>query len=177
MNVPRRPGIEIRPPDRANKSEEVRPIVKESSDTPSEIVSLRQPTPTQKMEFVVYTNVGKCSHSRELLDMLQKKGIKFEHTDVSNMSQIPSWMKGTPIIIHQGKGYCGDGAFTFVECLADAIVEESAEKQGGVVPSTIAKNVGCGIAHAFAPPKDESDDAKYTSSTEDAMKRLTEGRR
>ena len=177
MNVPRRPGIEVRPPDRASKSEETRPIVKESSDIPSEIVSLRQPTPAQKMAFTIYTNIGKCKYSREILDILQKKGIKFEHTDVSNMAQIPSWMKGTPIIIHQGKGYCGDAAFTFVECLSDAIVEESTEKQGGVVPNTVSTNVGCGIAHAFAPPTDDSDDAKYASSTEDAMKRLTEGRR
>lgn len=177
MNVPRRPGIEIRPPDRANKGGEKVLEREGNTETPTTPVSLRQPAPTKQMEFTLYTNVGKCKHSCEILDILKTKGLKFEHLDVSKMSALPSWLKGTPIIIHEGKGYCGDSAFTFIECLSESVAQEVEEKQKGVVPNASTENTGCGISQAFAKPTEIVDDEKYTASTDDLMKRVMAGRR
>ena len=177
MNVPRRPGIEIRPPDRANKNENT--LERDGRTEVPTPVSLRQPGPTKQMEFTLYTNVGKCQYSCEIVDIIKKKGLEFEHLDVSKMSALPPWLKGTPIIIHDGKGYCGDSAFTFINCLSESIVQEAEEKQKEVVPTIKSPedNVGCGIAQAFAPPKEVVDDEKYTASTDDLMKRVMAGRR
>jgi len=179
MNIPKRPGIEIRPPDRARKNERVLSRESDSQEIIPPLVSLRKPGPRKQMEFTLYTNVGKCKHSCEIMDILKAKSLKFEHLDVSKMSAIPPWLKGTPIIIHDGKGYCGDSAFKFIECLSDSMVQEAEEKQKEVVPNIKSsdENVGCGIAQAFAPPKDVVDDEKYTASTDDLMKRVMAGRR
>lgn len=200
MNVPSRPGVVIRAPERERNKElresrDMRDDPKNKNlDMLSTPVSLRQPTAGASSGtntntntgankevvgagFSVYTNVRKCRFSLDLLEMLQKKGLAFEHIDVSKMSAIPGWLKGSPVIIHDGKGYCGDSAFEFVGCVSEDIVKEAEDAQKGVAHNTHDDNVGCGIAQAFAPPNDVLDDEKYSTSTEDLMQRAMAGRK
>lgn len=198
MNVPSRPGVVIRAPERERNKERrdsrnMRDDPKNKNlDVLSTPVSLRQPASSslpgtntntganKRVEgaaFSVYTNVRKCGFSMDLLDVLQKKGLAFEHIDVSKMSALPGWLKGTPVIIHDGKGYCGDSAFDFVECLSEDIVNEAEDAQKEVAHNTHDDNVGCGISQAFAPPSDVLDDEKYSTSTEDLMQRAMAGRK
>lgn len=197
MNVPSRPGVVIRAPERERNKE--RRESRDMRDDPknknlemlSTPVSLRQPTTgtcsgkntntgankEMGVGFTVYTNVRKCQFSLDLLDMLQKKGLAFEHIDVSKMSAIPGWLKGTPVIIHDGKGYCGDSAFEFVGCISEDMAKEAEDAQQEVAHNTHDDNAGCGIAQAFAPPNDVLDDEKYSTSTEDLMQRAMAGRK
>jgi len=165
----------IRPPEREKKlmaaSNNRKP---DPGDTVSTPVSLRSPA-GKEPEFLLYVNVRKCKHSLEILDILSHTQVNFKPIDVSKMASIPTWLTGTPVVLYNGKGYCGDSAFEFVSRYSQQSKESA---PSGFESSKSDDNKGCGFAQAFKPPVDESSDSKYAeSSTDDRMKQLLSGRR
>lgn len=188
MDVPRRPPIIVRAPERAEKTQGK--ALMDSSDTGGVSPDLysyisktaSQPTP----DITVYTNTGVCRHGSALLDEL--RGCLFNHVDVSQ-SKAPSWLPGTPTVVHKSNVYCGDAAFAFVQNfdvpktspekqpLANAAVKE-AEPVNPFAKKACDDAAGCGLSKAFAQPAVvEVDESKFAESTDDAMQRLLAGRR
>ncbi|CAM9703101.1 unnamed protein product [Ectocarpus sp. 6 AP-2014] len=126
--------------------------------------------------ITVYTNSAVCAHGTALLAEIE--GCLFNHVDISQQ-QPPSWLPGTPTVVHNNSVYCGDNAFAFVQ---NFDLPKSTQRQ----PSADAKfslntadsSFGCGLSKAFAPPAViEVDESQFTESTDDAMQRLLAGRR
>lgn len=150
MNVPARPGVVIRAPER-EKSKERKFEMEESP-------------------IVVYVNSGVCPYGRELLSLAGGRGVKVRVVDVSNVPP-PAWLPGTPSLVHNGDVYCGDAAFSFVGEIPE-------EKNVSPVGKTKDTSAGCGISQAFAPPKEiDVDESQFSASTDEMMQRLMAGRR
>ena len=101
--------------------------------------------------------MNKCKYSSELLEIVENNGMMFEVKDVSKMSSIPSWLKGTPVIEFNGEGYCGDLAFNFVECLSTHFKNISTQEKPQE-PRTLTSgnddDNGCSFKTAFSGPTD-----------------------
>lgn len=174
MSVPQRPGIIIRAPEREKISQlKVNPS---DSSPPPPPVSLKK-TETSPYAFILYTNLQKCQHSADILQQIESKGLIFEARDVSKLSNIPSWLKGTPVIEYDGEGYCGDLAFNFIECLSSHMETAPSSTPVEQAKSRVKSNdndTGCSFSKAFTAPKDSGEDNdKYNASPEE-MKRNME---
>lgn len=178
MHVPDRPGVIIRAPER-EKSKQKNMDSSIGSGITQEVADRVSASSRGKAQFVVYTNTGVCIHGDDLVSMAQKRGLLFNKIDVSQTNP-PSWLPGTPSIVHDGDVYCGDAAFSFVEGFPiDPPVEESTQGGGKLIEGKVkCESAGCGIKDAFAPPKDISvDEGKFSMSTDDMMQQLLAGRR
>ena len=116
--IPPRPGIVIRSqPEKGERKTmpddfEHKPLL--GIGRPEEKASFQA---SSDYAFTLYTNMNKCKYSSELLELVERNGLIFEAKDVSRLSSLPVWLKGTPVIEFNGEGYCGDLAFNFVNCL------------------------------------------------------------
>ena len=174
MSIPQRPGIIIRAPERDNSQSTIKPP---GYAPPSAPISLKKKE-TSPYAFILYTNLQKCQHSANILQQIESKGLIFEARDVSKISNIPSWLKGTPVIEYEGEGYCGDLAFNFIECLSSHMESDPTPSVQGKSSVGNKKkddgDIGCSFTSAFSSPKDSGeDDEKYNASPE-AMKRNME---
>ena len=179
MNVPRRPAIIMSVPEREGKAGAK--CIIDSSATAG--VSADAPSPPKPPDITVYTNSGVCPHGEALL--AEMKGCAFNHVDVSQC-KAPSWLPGTPTVVHNNSVYCGDTAFAFVQSFdlpksgqpdttPHAVETPPANPFSKHAPDNHA---GCGLSKAFAPPEVvEVDESKFAESTDDAMQRLLAGRR
>lgn len=174
MNVPARPPVIIRAPDR-EKSKERKMDSSLGSGIDQKVVDKINTSSQNKPEFVVYTNSNVCRYSDDLVEIAQKRGLSFNKIDVS-FSTPPSWLPGTPSVVCGGDVYCGDAAFQFVENLP--VAENLPLEERGIHEERGNDNVGCSIKTAFAPPKQiEVDESQFNISTEDMMQKLLAGRR
>lgn len=176
MDIPRRPPVIIRPPERADKTPD-KSIMDSSAGQPSTSLS----SGIDQHHLTVYTNIDVCRFSQDILDELG--GIMFNHVEISK-ADAPSWLPGTPTVVHKSNVYCGDAAFAFVQNYeglqkrpTDA--NPAAQKLGNPFAKRQSDvSFGCGLAKAFAPPSVvEVDESKFAESTEDAMQRLLAARR
>lgn len=183
MHVPARPGFIIRAPER-EKSKEKSMDSSVGSGITTEVLDKVAASSVGKPQFVVYTNTGACPHGDDLVTIAHKRGLNFNKIDVSQTNP-PSWLPGTPSVVHQGDVYCGDAAFSFVEkipanktVLSVPPCEEEKLNTSVIQGRTRSENVGCGIKAAFAPPQQvEVDESQFNVSTDDMMQRLLAGRR
>ena len=186
MNIPNRPPIIVRAParDGKKKSEDVIDSADTQAASPALLGYINNAAASKPHEITVYTNTGVCRYGPALLAEL--KGCLFNHVDVSQCKP-PSWLPGTPTLVHKNNVYCGDAAFSFVQnfdCPKAGPSEPSAPQPQQATPTNpFAKrvcdeSVGCGLSKAFAPPAVvEVDDSKFAESTDDAMQRMLAGRR
>ena len=182
MIIPQRPGIVIRSPPEKDQSLPIR----DDTEYKSLVGPDKKTTSFQASSdyaFTLYTNMSKCRYSSELLDIVEKSGMVFEVKDVSRMTSIPSWLKGTPVVEFKGEGYCGDLAFNFVDCLSTHFKNiKTPEPQNEEPLVKQFKNngddsEGCSFSKAFSPPSDcGEDDSKYDGS-EDLQKVMERMRR
>lgn len=181
MNVPARPPVIIRAPER-EKSKESKMDSSLGSGMDQKVADKISSASQRKPEFVIYTNTGVCLHSDDLVGVAHKRGLNFNKIDVSQTTP-PSWLPGTPSVVCEGNVYCGDAAFDFVEGFPTPTTSESDPSdpgiQGGIQGGVKGKGVGgCSIKAAFAPPKEvEVDESQFNVSTEDMMQKLLAGRR
>eukprot|EP00752_Nemacystus_decipiens_P004382 g4005.t1 len=141
----------------------------DSSDTggvSAELLTyINNEAPPKPHDITVYTNSGVCQYSPALLTEL--KGCLFNHVDVSQCKP-PSWLPGTPTLVHKNNVYCGDAAFLFAQNFDCPRYEQSAPPPEEAVPTNpFSKKVreesrGCGLSQAFSPPPvidvDETDE-------------------
>lgn len=191
MDIPRRPPVIVRAPERAGKTPEK--TLMDSSDTGGvspnllSYINKAAAPPQPAHDVTVYTNTAACRYSPQLLAELD--GRAFNHVDISK-SEAPSWLPGTPTVVHKSNVYCGDAAFAFVQNYdvpraspGSGAATSQAGKEEQQLPNPFAKRLaddfaGCGLAKAFAPPSVvEVDESKFAESTDDAMQRLLAGRR
>lgn len=177
MQVPARPGFIIRAPER-EKSKEKSMDSAVGSGITREVSEKVAASSLGKPQFVVYTNTGVCPHGDDLVAAAHKRGLSFNKIDVSQTNP-PSWLPGTPSIVHEGDVYCGDAAFSFVEEIPVQDSQADVSNTSSLIQGrTKSESVGCGIKAAFAPPKPEIlDESKFNVSTDDMMQRLLAGRR
>lgn len=158
----------MRAPSREGKKPEKHTLEPQQADT----ATASKPNDN----ITVYTNSTVCAHGTALL--AEMKGCVFNHIDISQQPA-PSWLPGTPTVVHKNSVYCGDTAFAFVQ---NFDIPKSEQVQSASEP-TFAQNtadmsLGCGLSKAFAPPEViEVDESQFTESTDDAMQRLLAGRR
>lgn len=175
MRVPARPGFIIRAPEK-EKSKDTQSQMDSSSGSSvisSEVVPQVAGSTGNSSRFVVYINTGVCPHSDDIISLAQAKGLIFDKIDVSQATP-PSWLPGTPSVVHDKNVYCGDAAFGFVEGLQTRVTQPPLIK--GRIKS---ESPGCGIKAAFAPPMqtDAGDESQFNVSTDDMMQKLLAGRR
>lgn len=168
MNVPRRPAIIMSPPSTQGK--------KHAKDTtnPQQVDTVAASKPNDMI--TVYTNSAICAHGTALLEEI--KGCVFNHVDISQQ-QAPSWLPGTPTVVHNNSVYCGDNAFEFVQSF-DLPKSGQGQSSGAATFSqnSADSSLGCGLSKAFAAPEViDVDESQFTESTDDAMQRLLAGRR
>ena len=177
MNVPARPPVIIRAPER-EKSKESKMDSSLGSGMDQKVADKISSASARKPEFVIYTNTGVCAHSDDLVGVAHKRGLHFNKIDVSQTTP-PSWLPGTPSVVCEGNVYCGDAAFDFVEGFptpTTTSVQGDTAVQGGQFKDM--STGGCSIKAAFAPPKEvEVDESQFNVSTEDMMQKLLAGRR
>lgn len=182
-NIPLRPPIIVRAPTREGKKKDKEMI--DSSDTerasPELLAYIGKAASSEPHEITVYTYAGVCPHGPALLAEL--RDCLFNHVDISQCKP-PSWLPGTPTLVHKNNVYCGDAAFSFAQNFDCPKAEPSLpELREGVPTNPFSKkvrdeSVGCGLSKAFAPPTVvEVDESKFAESTDDAMQRLLAGRR
>lgn len=191
--VPKRPNIVLRSPDRKQgiqkpnfssekefekKEMAVNPMLNtrtlDLSDHNTEPVPIKQKT-FSKHKFTIYTNFKKCKYSSDLVRLAETEGMLFELKDVSKISSIPHWLKGTPTIHYEGEAYSGDLAFDFVEYLAQFVQETNATS----APTPILNNLkpkedtGSSFLGSFKSPTYCGEhDPKYNASSTDLNKIL-----
>ena len=176
--IPQRPSIVIRsPPEKGIQ----KPMKGDGAIEYKPSIGLQEKkTHSNDYEFVLYTNLNKCRYSSELLEIVENNGMMFEVKDVSKMSSIPSWLKGTPVIEFNGEGYCGDLAFNFVECLSTHFKNISVEekpKEPMTLTNGNSDDNGCSFKSAFSGAIDCGlNDSKY-DGTEDLQKVMERMRR
>ena len=177
--IPQRPDIVIRsPPEKGIQ----KPMKGDGAMEYKPSIGLREKkTRSDDYAFVLYTNLNKCKYSSELLEIAENNGMMFEVKDVSKMSSIPSWLKGTPVIEFNGEGYCGDLAFNFVECLCthfkNISVEEKPKEPRALTNGNSDDDNGCSFKTAFSGAVDCGlNDSKY-DGTEDLQKVMDRIRR
>lgn len=178
MHVPARPGVIIRAPER-EKSKETKMDSGLGSGMTKEVAERVAASSRGKPQFVVYTNTGVCLYSDDLVSLAHKKGLNFTKIDVSQTTP-PSWLPGTPSIVHEGDVYCGDAAFSFVEGfpLEEAQEVQNEDSKPLIEGRVKCETAGCGIKAAFAPPKQiDVDESQFNVSTDDMMQKLLAGRR
>lgn len=180
MHVPDRPGVIIRAPER-EKSKESKMDSSLGSGITQEVADRVSASSRGKPEFLVYTNTGVCPHGDDLVALAQKRGLLFNKIDVSQTTP-PSWLPGTPSVVHDGDVYCGDAAFSFVQgfpTLEQSIINNADTEEQSIIKGKVkCETAGCGIKAAFAPPKQvEVDERQFNVSTEDMMQKLLAGRR
>ena len=180
MNIPARPGVIIRAPEREETKD------KENNDFRT---GSRKKQPRI---LTIYTNSKFCPFGNDLLDLANKKGLKYVEVDVT-FATPPSWLPGTPSVTYADDVYCGDAAFSFVESLRPSNLDERGHQttttpttggaptqhtQHDLASSNTDSGSGCGIKAAFAKPRDiEVDESMYAQSTEDKMQKLLAERR
>ena len=175
MNVPARPPVIIRAPER-EKSKESKMDSSLGSGMDQKVADKLSSASRRKPDFVIYTNTGVCLHSEDLVTVAHKRGLNFHKIDVSQTTP-PSWLPGTPSVSREGNVYCGDAAFAFVEGFP---IPEPGDEPGEPKQARGGDKdtVGCSIKAAFAPPKEvEVDESQFNISTEDMMQKLLAGRR
>lgn len=178
MDIPRRPPVIIRAPARADKTPDKTFLDTSTGEAGSLSGSNKSPPRTD--DVTVYTNTAVCRYSPDLLAAVQ--GCMFNHVDISK-SEAPSWLPGTPTVVHKSNVYCGDAAFAFVQSYDLQKGSPAASHADEEAPNPFAKrpadnSFGCGLAKAFASPSVvEVDESKFAESTDDAMQRLLAGRR
>ena len=177
--IPRRPDIVIRsPPEKGMNN----PMKGDGAMEYKPSVGLQEKTThSNDYAFVLYTNMNKCKYSSELLEIVENNGMMFEVKDVSKMSSIPSWLKGTPVIEFNGEGFCGDLAFNFVECLSthfkNISTQEKPQEPRTLTNGNSDDDNGCSFKEAFSGPSDCGlYDSKY-DGTEDLQKVMDRMRR
>lgn len=190
MPVPPRPPIVMRVPEKEKKQEKEEgnfmPLT--GVQTQARPVLLKQPDiNSADFSFTLYTNVKRCRHSSDILDLIQKYGLVCDNLDVSQITDLPKWITGTPVIVFEGDGYCGDLAFEFVESLHTFIKTSNSTNGNEGEPERprnfherIQKNDedGSSFSKAFSPPQDNGEnDQKYNMTNEDMMKNVTAGMR
>ena len=180
MHVPDRPGVIIRAPER-EKSKESKMDSSLGSGITQAVADTVSASSQGKPEFLVYTNTGVCPHGDDLVALAQKRGLLFNSIDVSQTTP-PSWLPGTPSVVHDEDVYCGDAAFSFVEgfpTLQQGKIDGTDTQEQSIIKGRVkCETAGCGIKAAFAPPKHvEVDEKQFSVSTEDMMQKLLAGRR
>lgn len=182
MQVPPRPGVIIRAPTREKSAAKTMDSSVGSGIT-QEVADRVSASSRESASFVVYTNTGVCPYSDDLVSVAHKKGLIFNKIDVSQRSP-PSWLPGTPSIVHEGNVYCGDAAFLFVQHYSAPQTSSEVADSDSSGPNDFMKgsvksdSTGCGISAAFAPPKQICvDESKFNTSTDDMMQKLLAGRR
>lgn len=176
MYVPDRPGVIIRAPER-EKSKEGKMDSSLGSGMSKEVADRVSASARGKAKFLVYTNTGVCPHGDDLVAFANRRGLLFNKIDVSQAIP-PSWLPGTPSVVHEGDVYCGDAAFDFVEGFPLDEKSEVPDDHNFIKGRVKCETAGCGIKSAFAPPKEiQEDESLYNVSTEDMMQKLLAGRR
>jgi len=182
MEIPRRPPVIVRAPEREKATDDK--LLMDSSATPGvspnlySYIGKDQPPKSTPEDITVYTNSTVCKHSHDLLQTLS--GRSYQHVDISK-SKPPSWLPGTPTLVHKNNVYCGDAAFAFVDSYD--VPKITNDREATTSKNPFAKRVaddtaGCGLSQAFAPPPVvDVDEAKFAESTDDAMQRLLASRR
>ncbi|CAM9208242.1 unnamed protein product [Pylaiella littoralis] len=139
-------------------------------------------------DLTMYVNLSACRHSVDLVrDMRDVHRVPCTVIDISSGANIPSWLKGTPSIVIGTNVYCGDTAFQLAESITVSREQEELPLSKGA--SSFADIVsgkggkrsekGCGLSDAFCQPtqiSEEEAEQKYSSSVDDAMTRLLQGR-
>ena len=184
MEIPRRPPVIVRAPEREEKQNEKK--VMDSSDaggvSPDLYSYINKTAAKPKHDITVYTNTGVCKHGPALLAAMWSHD--FNHIDVSQ-TKPPSWLPGTPTLVYKKSVYCGDAAFAFVQTfeLPKSVPASDGPALGKAPVNPFSKKIsddsaGCGLSSAFAPPPVvDVDESKFSESTDDAMQRLLAGRR
>lgn len=173
MNVPNRPGIVIREPERERKKGE-KPVNMDSAIGSAIDKNLVENMKAPKQDvIIIYTNVSKCKFSPDILDLAIQRKIPFQQQDV-DATTAPAWLPGTPSVVHGDSVYCGDAAFKFVETLTCKKETEKPSNKGKIKD----KALGCDFASAFSAPQEVDDnDQKYQVSTDEMMQRILRGRK
>lgn len=184
MNIPPRPGILIRAPDREKKLD---PPVMDSSQVgknhPNVLKTIGSSSSGNHSLFTVYVDTRRCPFSQPLLDVIDSKHLSYKKIDIC-FDTFPKWLPGTPSLLCEGNVFCGDAAYKFVESIptqdAELLTDSKATvQQGFPKPSRPGNSAsGCGLSTAFAAPRIiEEDESKYNMSTDDMMQKLLANRR
>ncbi len=186
MNIPQRPPIMVRAPERDAKNDK-KMSASETSVNPALLSYMGAGNSEVKIEFTLYTNSSKCKYGEQLLKIAREKKFTFEHIDVSKVAP-PEWLPGTPTLVHENNVYCGDAAFGFIDNFTSqqdstqpalaAVAIEPEQPTNPFAKKMSDDSAGCGLSKAFAPPPaEEVDESKFSESTDQAMQRLLAGRR
>lgn len=181
MNLPRRPPVLVRAPERDEKNNPPDKAAAGEAVSPELYGFMNRDNPKPdltELDITVYTNTGVCPHGPALLEVL--RGFSFKHVDVSQCRP-PAELTGTPSVVHKRGVYCGDAAFELAEYFVSQRGAKPAKAEAPRTnPFTKAPDdsMGCGLSQALAPPAVvEVDESKFSESTDEAMQRLLAGRK
>lgn len=177
MSVPNRPGFVVRVPVREGQG--VQPMDSSIGSGITDEVSDRiNSSSRNKSDIVIYTNSGICRYSDDLVKLANKRGINTKRIDISQTNP-PSWLPGTPSLVHNGNVYCGDASFSFIESIELSPSDPAPEDKNSITqPKVKESTVGCGIGAAFAPPVEiKVDESQFDMKMEDVMQRMMASRR
>lgn len=178
LGMPGRPGVIIRPPDRESSNANKQVVGTLGSSNSSTVL---------QGDFTVYVNSQQCKHSNELLhDMSRVYKIEGEIIDICNTPRVPSWLPGTPSIVHGENVYCGNSAFSFLESFVHQQSQptkpqpESVQAMINGNASKASDTKGCGLQQAFSKPVESSEEdlnQRYAQSTDQMMAKMMELRK